>query len=144
MVSFDGFKSTSARNSEVKGRVRKTNTNAELLLRRALWQRGLRYRIHAKKLPGTPDIVFYKYRLAIFCDGDFWHGRNWVTRRERLAKGSNPGYWIPKIESNMARDRLVNHQLREMGWTVLRFWEGDIKTQVNAIADVVISHLQEK
>src|SRR5262245_10843959 len=94
------------------------NTRPELLLRRALWELGARYRLHLDNLPGRPDIVFPSAKVAVFCDGDFWHGRNWQARRRRLAHGSNADYWIPKILANRARDRRVSRQLSDLGWTV--------------------------
>jgi DNA mismatch endonuclease (patch repair protein) len=103
-----------------------TNTRAELLLRKHLWRLGLRYRLHAKDLPGKPDIVFRGKRLAIFCDGDFWHGRNWEERQRKLRKGSNASYWLSKIGSNRERDARHNAALAELGWTVVRLWESDI------------------
>ena len=78
-----------------------------------------------------------KYSLAIFCDGDFWHGRHWSTRRQALAAGANGTYWTRKIEYNLSRDRLVRMQLRRLGWTVFRFWETDILADPDRIADLV-------
>jgi DNA mismatch endonuclease, patch repair protein len=101
-------------------------TRAEVLLRCALWAKGLRYRLHAKELPGKPDIVFRRQHLAVFVDGDFWHGRDWEKRREKLAKGSNADYWLAKIGYNIERDRKSTELLEDMGWTVLRFWETDL------------------
>jgi DNA mismatch endonuclease, patch repair protein len=88
---------------------------------------GLRYRKNVKTLPGKPDIVFVKARVAIFCDGDFWHGRDWVNLRFKLERGTNPDYWIAKIKSNIERDLRNNKLLSEAGWLVIRFWETDIK-----------------
>jgi len=118
---------------------RKRDTRPEVLLRRALWFLGLRYRVHVRELPGLPDIVFTRQRIAIFCDGDFWHGRNWVQRRERLAKGSNSEYWIAKIERNMQRDQDVDAKLKVLGWSVIRVWENDIKKDPEAIASFLAS-----
>ena len=97
-----------------------------MLLRRELWRRGLRYRLHGKHLAGKPDLVFARDRVVIFCDGDFWHGRKWAQRRKRLASGANASYWIAKIESNMARDKRITAQLKSEGWLVIRIWESDI------------------
>lgn len=107
-------------------RIGARDTTPELLLRSALHSLGLRYRLHAPDLPGRPDIVFRRLRVAVFCDGDFWHGRDWARRRARLSQGSNAAYWIAKIESNMKRDRRNVRSLRDMGWTVVRLWERDI------------------
>jgi DNA mismatch endonuclease, patch repair protein len=102
------------------------DTRAEVLLRRALWAKGLRYRLHAKELPGKPDIVFRRQHLAVFVDGDFWHGRDWEKRRKKLAKGSNADYWLAKIGYNIERDRKSTELLVDMGWAILRFWETDL------------------
>ncbi|MEW6219952.1 MAG: very short patch repair endonuclease [Thermodesulfobacteriota bacterium] len=116
----------SAKASRVKRRNRARDTSPELRLRRLLWADGMRYRLHASDLPGKPDIVFPRQRLAIFVDGDFWHGREWTTRRQRLAQGVNGAYWIAKIEYNMRRDGEQTALLESCGWRVLRFWESQI------------------
>lgn len=119
--------------SRIKGK----NTKPELLFRKALWAKGVRYRINAKNLPGKPDVSIQKYKLAIFIDGEFWHGYNWDERKEKLK--SNRGFWIPKIERNMQRDREVNLELKNMGYTVFRFWERDIKKELHkCINDVMV------
>ena len=88
-------------------------------------------------LPGKPDIVFPREAVAVFCDGDFWHGRNWAQKKERMLTGSNSTYWIAKIEANIGRDRRHNRQLDEQGWCVLRYWESDILNNPNAVADKI-------
>ena len=108
--------------SRIKGR----DTSIEVILRRALWNRGYRYRKNCKDLPGRPDIALTKYKIAIFCDGEFFHGKDWEVLKPRLEKGKNPGYWIPKIERNMERDREKDKQLLFKGWTVIHFWGKDI------------------
>jgi DNA mismatch endonuclease (patch repair protein) len=113
-------------------RNRARDTKAELLLRGALWRRGLRYRLHARELPGTPDIVFKTPKVAVFCDGDYWHGRNWKQRKVKLAKGHNASYWLSKIESNRKRDRRIAKQLGKLGWTVVRVWETEVLRDVEA------------
>lgn len=120
---------------------RKQNTKPELLLRRALWQAGYRYRKNVATLPGKPDIVFKGTRLAVFIDGDFWHGRDWNERRARLARGHNASYWVAKIERNMTRDCEVDVALRNAGWRVLRVWEGQITQDVKSAVDQVEQHL---
>lgn len=116
---------------------RRSDTIPELLLRKELWRRGLRYRLCCPDLPGRPDIVFRAKRVAIFCDGDFWHGRDWPQRSEKLATGKNADYWIPKIEANMLRDRRNARLLTEAGWEVLRYWEHDLADYLPLIADAV-------
>lgn len=123
--------------SDIKRKNRSRDTRAELLLRRELWRRGLRYRLHDPKLPGKPDIVFPRAKLAVFIDGDFWHGRNWRQRKARLAQGANAPYWIAKIEANIQRDRHLSKQLRRMGWTVVRIWETDVLENVRTCADKI-------
>ena len=108
--------------------IRSKDTMIELALRKALWQRGIRYRKNYKGLIGKPDIVITKYRIAVFCDSDFWHGYDWENRKARIK--SNQDYWIPKIERNMKCDREVTATLVEQGWIVLRFWEHTIRKEL--------------
>jgi len=115
-----------------RGSSKKLGTQPELLLRRALWAAGLRYQKNADDLAGKPDLVFRGARVAVFCDGDFWHGRHWERRRAKLLAGNNPAYWVAKIERNMTRDLLNTAQLERAGWRVVRFWELDIKRDVDA------------
>ncbi len=100
-------------------------TSIELLLGKAMWQSGIRYRKNTKDVFGKPDFTIKKYKLAIFVDGEFWHGKDWEQRKHDHK--SNIEFWINKIEGNMRRDELVNTTLKEQGWTVLRFWEKDVK-----------------
>ena len=88
-------------------RIRSKDTSIELILRKALWHHGIRYRKNYKKLPGTPDIAITKYRIAIFCDSEFFHGKDWEKLQLRLANGSNSSYWLKKISRNMERDQDV-------------------------------------
>jgi len=106
-------------------------------LRRTLWHRGLRFRKNLAALPGKPDIVFTKARLAIFCDGDFWHGRNWRELSSHLRGGFNAGYWHRKIRANILRDRSTTRLLEHMCWRVVRLWESDIKADPEGVADKV-------
>jgi DNA mismatch endonuclease (patch repair protein) len=107
--------------------VRSKNTSIEVILRKALWNRGIRYRTNYKELPGKPDIVITKYKIAVFCDSEFFHGKNWDELHDQLKRGNNAQYWISKIERNRNRDIQVEKQLSELGWTVMRFWGEDIK-----------------
>lgn len=113
--------------------IRSKDTTIELALRKALWQRGIRYRKNYKGLIGKPDIVITKYRIAVFCDSDFWHGYDWENRKARIK--SNQNYRIPKIERNMKRDREVTAALVEQGWIVLRFWEHTIRKELEECVD---------
>jgi DNA mismatch endonuclease (patch repair protein) len=131
-----GFYTTKKR-SKIMSKIRGKNTKPELLFRKALWKEGVRYRVDSKKLPGKPDVSIQKYKLAIFIDGEFWHGYNWDERKDKIK--SNRGFWVPKIERNMQRDREVNRQLNTMGYTVFRFWEKEIKSELNkCINDVLV------
>lgn len=109
-------------------RIRSNNTSIEAVFRKALWNEGIRYQKNCKQLPGTPDIAIFKYQIAIFCDGEFWHGKDWETKKTKIQ--SNREYWIAKIEQNMNRDSVIDEQLRLMKWTVLRFWGKDIKSNL--------------
>lgn len=125
--SFRGLSSASANASRVaRGSSKKADTKCELFLRRALWSRGLRYRLDPAGLPGKPDFVFKRRRVAVFCDGDFWHGRDLDDRLARLAQGHNAPYWVAKIRSNTERDRVNTARLESAGWRVMRLWETDI------------------
>lgn len=103
-------------------------TSPEIALRKALWALGFRCRLNVKKLPGKPDIVIGKYKVAIFVDGEFWHGYNWKAKKPKIK--SNANYWIKKIEGNIARDKLNNQKLKDQGFTVLRFWEQAIRNDI--------------
>ena len=134
----DGFYTTPQR-SKIMGKIRAKNTKPELAFRKALWATGYRYRIDYKKLIGKPDILLKKYKTAIFIDGEFWHGHNWNERKHKIK--TNREFWIPKIERNMQRDREVNHGLESLGYTVFRFWEGEIKKDLPRCLSTVLSHL---
>jgi DNA mismatch endonuclease, patch repair protein len=136
--SFSGLQPASeSASTAARGASRKTNTRCELALRRELWRRGFRYRLHVPGLPGRPDIVFPRHRLAIFCDGDFWHGRDLERRLAKLAKGHNGTYWVAKVQRNVARDRENDGALEAAGWTVVRFWETDVLRSPRETADRV-------
>src|SRR5690606_14783040 len=104
---------TSKQRSYNMSRIKGKNSKPEMILRRALWARNIRFRLHDKSLPGRPDIVIKKYKLAIFVDGEFWHGFDWKNRQGQIK--SNRLFWIPKIERNMQKDERTNKALREMG-----------------------------
>lgn len=136
-----GFYTTPER-SKIMGKIRGKNTKPELAFRKALWAAGYRYRIDYKKLIGKPDIVLKKYRTVIFIDGEFWHGHNWEERKLKIK--TNTEFWIPKIERNMQRDHEVNEALEEMGYTVFRFWESEIKKELDRCLDKVIVSLKKQ
>jgi DNA mismatch endonuclease, patch repair protein len=125
--SFAGLSAASlAARRAARGASKKTGTKCEVILRRAMWAKGLRYRL-ISSLPGKPDVVFVAARVAVFCDGDFWHGRDLNQRIKRLAAGHNAQYWVAKIRSNVERDRFITERLEASGWRVLRLWETDIR-----------------
>jgi DNA mismatch endonuclease (patch repair protein) len=95
----------------------------------------LRFRVHYASLPGKPDIALIGRRVAIFCDGDFWHGRDWDVRRERLSRGSNAAYWTSKIQRNVQRDREVDDALKALGWRVIRVWESEVRASPEVAAE---------
>ncbi|WP_422349687.1 very short patch repair endonuclease [Flagellimonas sp.] len=136
-----GFYTTPER-SKIMGKIRGKNTKPELAFRKALWAAGYRYRIDYKKLIGKPDIVLKKYKTAIFIDGEFWHGHNWEERKLKIK--TNKAFWIPKIERNMQRDQEVNEALEEMGYSVFRFWESEIKKELDRCLDEVIVSLKKQ
>ena len=107
--------------------IKAKDTSIELILRKALWHKGYRYRKNYKALPGSPDIALTKYKIAIFCDSEFFHGKDWEKLKLRIENGNNSTYWIKKITRNMERDRENEQALRFQEWTVLRFWGEDIK-----------------
>ena len=127
--------------------IRCKNTRIEVLLCKELRKRGYGYRKNYKELPGKPDIVLTKYKIAIFCDGEFFHGKDWVSQKKRIQKGNNPEYWINKIERNIARDEENNKALRHLGWIVLRFWGREIKTDptscIKEIENAIIERKSE-
>ncbi|PRX57014.1 very short patch repair endonuclease [Flagellimonas meridianipacifica] len=135
-----GFYTTPER-SKIMSKIRGKNTKPELLFRKALWEAGYRYRIDYKKLIGKPDIALKKYKTVIFIDGEFWHGHNWDERKHKIK--SNREFWIPKIERNIQRDLEVNEQLKQMGYTVFRFWENDVKKHLSECLDEVLDHLSD-
>lgn len=117
--------------------IRGKDTKIEVILRKDLWNKGYRYRKNYKKLPGHPDIVLTKYKIAIFCDGEFFHGKDWEILKPRLEKSNNSEFWISKISGNRERDNEINKKLLFMGWTVIRFWGNDIKKNPNECIRVI-------
>lgn len=116
-------------------RVKSKNTLIEQALRKELWRRGLRYRKNSKAVFGKPDIVFLSKKVAVFCDSEFWHGYNWEERKKDFK--THQEFWIPKIERNMERDTEVTEKLKNEGWTVLRFWGKEIKSDTAECADII-------
>ena len=117
--------------------IKSKDTEIEVQLRKALWAKGYRYRKNDKKLPGKPDIVLGKFKIVIFCDSEFFHGKDWEVLKSRLEKGTNPEYWVKKIENNRRRDDEINKELTFEGWTVIRFWGKDIKNKLDECIKVI-------
>lgn len=118
--SYNSTPETRKRMSKIKLKGGK----AESILAKALWRRGYRYRKNYKRLPGSPDIAILRHNIAVFVDGEFWHGKDWETRKTRLK--SNREYWIEKIEENIARDLRNDQKLLQDGWLPIHFWEKDV------------------
>lgn len=130
-------KLTSEQRHRNMSNIKNKDTSIELTLRHALWRRGYRYRKNYSKIPGKPDIVLTKYKLAIFCDSEFFHGKDWEILMPQLENGKNGTFWINKISGNMLRDDKVNKQLNTMGWTVVRFWGKDIMKRTDECIKVI-------
>lgn len=110
--------------SENMSHIRSKNTSIEILLRKSLWSKGIRYRVNDKSVFGKPDIVFKSKKIAVFCDSEFWHGKNYLEGKSKIK--TNTEYWNSKLKRNIQRDKEVNQVLKEQGWVVLRFWSDDI------------------
>ena len=121
----------SARRKIMKS-IKSRDTKPEVLLRKALWHEGYRYRKNYKALKGTPDIVLTKYHIVIFVDSEFFHGKDYDELISRLKRGKRPEYWSNKIEQNIKRDIATEAELRGMGYTVLRFWGEDVIRDVDS------------
>ena len=121
-------------------RIRSTDTKPEVLLRKALWHRGVRYRKNYKELPGTPDIAITKYRIAVFVDGGFWHARGHEENPGEQIQ-TNSSFWIKKLKRNVERDKEVNQALLEMGWLVLRYWDSDVNKDCDACVKDILHYL---
>ena len=117
--------------------IKNKDTGIEVTLRKALWNKGYRYRKNDKRLPGKPDIELTKYKIAIFCDSEFFHGKDWEVLKPQLERGKNADFWIKKISKNQQRDEEVNKQLQYLGWTVIRFWGKDITKHTDECVQVI-------
>ena len=120
-------------------RIKSKDTRAEVILRKALWKKGFRYRKNWAVLPGKPDIAITKHKIAIFCDGEFFHGKDFDTKKK---PETNAEYWEEKIKKNIQRDQVVEADLKGMGWTVIRFWSRDIikdpDSGVKAVEEIIL------
>ena len=122
--------------------VKNKDSKIEILLRKELWNRGLRYRKNVKKILGKPDLAFIGKKIAIFCDSEFWH--SYVSENRKKDFKSHQDFWIPKIERNIARDKEVTEMLQQQGWIVLRFWGKEIQSDVSRCADIIEASLRER
>lgn len=132
---------TNKRNSALMKRIKGKNTACEIELRKIIWHLGYRYRKNVKNIPGKPDLVFKGKKVAVFIDGDFWHGYNWETKKNNIR--SNRDYWIPKIERNIQRDREVTAKLKSLGWQVFRLWEHEVKNDIKKSVQRILYILQK-
>ena len=122
--------------------IKSKGTKDELLLSKTLWNRGYRYRKNDKTVIGKPDLTFKKYKIAIFVDSEFFHGKDWAKEKYRIK--TNREFWWKKIEQNINRDRFVNEELSKNGWKVLRFWSKDIRKNLPSCIDIIEQAISEK
>ena len=122
--------------------IRAKDTKIECILRKHLWDMGYRYRKNYNKLIGKPDIVITKYKIAIFCDSEFWHGKDYDKSVGRI--GTNKEYWKHKIARNIERDKEVTEQLEKDGWRVLRFWEKEITKNTDRCIQIIVDTIEQK
>lgn len=111
----------------------------EKALAKKIWHMGYRYRLNYKTLPGSPDIAILKYNLAIFVDGEFWHGKDFHERISTLT--NNKSYWIEKIKENRERDRANDEKLKQLGWIPIHFWSKDIVADIDYCIDTIIDFI---
>ena len=127
----------SERSHKSMSHIRGKDTSIEVALRKALWAKGYHFRKNYKELPGKPDIVLTKYKVAVFCDSEFFHGKDWDVLRQKLETGKNPDYWIEKIKRNIERDKEKDDSLLAEGWTVIHFWGKDILENTDECVKVI-------
>lgn len=128
--------------SYTMSRIKGKNTGIEIALRKELYSLGVRYRHNTSKVFGHPDISIKKYKIAVFCDSEFWHGYHFEENKAKIH--SNLDYWIPKIERNIERDKEVNKHLEEEGYTVIRFWGKEINENAAKCASLIVDELRKK
>lgn len=133
---------TTIQRSELMKKIKGVDTIPEIMFRKALWAKGIRYRKNNRKLPGKPDISIRKYKIVVFIDGEFWHGYKWRQKKKKIK--ANRKYWIPKIEKNIKRDKENNRLLKKEGWYVFRFWEQEIRKNFVDCLSRVISEVKKR
>ena len=122
--------------------IKSNGTKIEKLLGKALWHKGYRYRKNDKTVIGKPDITFKGLKIAIFCDSEYFHGKDWETQKQRIK--TNIDFWHKKIESNIERDKIVNTVLLRSGWKVIRFWGQDIEKNIDLCIDKIDTAIEER
>ena len=132
---------TSPEISKRMSHVKTKRNSAEVMIAKSLWHRGYRYRLNYKALPGSPDIALTKYRIAIFIDGEFWHGKDFEQRKNKL---NNKDYWIEKIQENIDRDLRNDKLLRQMDWYPIHFWSNDVIKYCNQCIDEIIYTIEDR
>ncbi len=134
----NGFYTTPKRSRNM-AKIKARGTKPETRLKKGLWKTGVRYRKCKNRLPGNPDISFVKYRLVVFVDGAFWHGHNWMEKKQKIR--TNKEFWISKIERNKQRDQEVNQFYRKNGWKVIRFWDFEVEQQLGTCIKTIVDEL---
>ncbi len=133
------------RSHKTMSHIRGKDTKPEIILRKALWNNGIRYRKNYKEIPGRPDIVLTKFKIAVFVDSEFFHGKDWEKKKDGIQRGSNGDYWAAKVERNIERDKRKESELKALGYVVIRFWSRDVMKDtekcVQAIRDAMSDRL---
>ena len=131
------FENVTDSRRKTMSKIRGKDNSIEITLRKALWKRGYRYHKNYRKIPGSPDICLTKYKIAIFCDSEFFHGKDWEVLKVKVEKGNNGKYWSKKIQENMIRDNEKDKALNALGWTVIHFWGKDILNNTEECINVI-------
>lgn len=132
---------TSEQRSKIMSTIHGTNTKDEVRLAKALWHLGYRYRKNNRTVFGTPDLTFKKLKIAIFVDSEFFHGKDWEIKKNKIQ--SHQEYWHKKIERNIERDKEVNKYLTSNGWTVLRFWSKEIEDNLELCIEKITDEIKK-
>lgn len=141
---YDNFHPISLEASRTGKGNKSSGTKPERLLIRSLRRLEVRVYHSKRRIQGNPDLIFWKKKLVVFCDGNFWHGKNWLERCKKLKVGANASYWVKKIEYNRMRDRKNNITLKKHGWKVIRVWESSILKNHKSIAQKIMKVLDER
>ena len=128
--------------SYTMSRIRGKDTSIEVKLRKALYERGCRYRCNSKYIYGHPDISFKGVKVVVFCDSEFWHGKDFEETEKKIL--SNREYWIPKIKRNIERDNEVNEKLTQEGYLIFRFWGGEIEKNLGKCVTKILEGLSSR